>query len=161
MRILAVDPGYERVGIAVLEKLPKQKEIVLHSECFKTLAKKLLAERILEIGQKIKSLIVDYKPKALAVEKLYFETNQKTAMGVSEARGVIIYEASLASLKIFEYTPLQVKIAITGYGKSDKRQIMAMLPKLIVLPKNKEQDDELDAIALGITCLASEKVLHS
>lgn len=161
MRILAVDPGYERVGIAILEKLPKQKETVVYSECFKTSAKKPLAERILEIGQKIKSIISEYQPKALAIEKLYFETNQKTAMGVSEARGVIIYEASLTNLKIFEYTPLQVKIAITGYGKSDKRQIMSMLSKLIILPNWKEQDDELDAIALGITCLASEKVLHS
>ncbi|MFA6536428.1 MAG: crossover junction endodeoxyribonuclease RuvC [Candidatus Paceibacterota bacterium] len=160
MRILAIDPGYERVGVAVLEKLPKRKEIVVYSECFKTSAKKPLAERILEIGREVKSVISKYEPKALAIEKLYFETNQKTAMGVAEARGVIIYEASAAGLKIFEYTPLQVKIAVTGYGKSDKRQVMAMLPKLIVLTDKKQQDDELDAVALGITCLASEHDLH-
>ena len=160
MRILAVDPGYERVGIAILEKLPKQKETVVYSECFKTSARKPLAERILEIGQRIKSVIAKYQPKALAIEKLYFETNQKTAMGVAEARGVIIYEGSAAGLKIFEYTPLQVKVAVTGYGKSDKRQVMAMLPKLVTLLKRKEQDDELDAVALGITCLASERDLN-
>lgn len=160
MKILAIDPGYDKVGVAILEKLPKQNEKIIFSECFKTSPKKLLSDRVLEIGQKIRSLVKDYQPSSLAIEKLYFETNQKTAMGVSEARGVIIYEASLANLKVFEYTPLQIKIAITGYGKSSKGQIMDMLPKLVTLPDNKKrQDDEYDAIAIGLTCLASEKLI--
>jgi len=159
MIILAIDPGYERVGVAILEKLPRQKEVVIFSECFKTLPKKQLSERILEIGVRVKFLITKYKPKALAIEKLYFETNQKTAMGVAEARGVIIYEASLAKLKICEYTPLQVKSAVTGYGRSDKRQVIHMVNQLISLPVKKAQDDEYDAIALGLTLFASERGL--
>ncbi|MDD3662550.1 MAG: crossover junction endodeoxyribonuclease RuvC [Candidatus Pacebacteria bacterium] len=158
MKILAIDPGFERVGIAVVEQKNKNSSLVF-SECFKTSTKINLYERLYLIGQEVENVIKKHKPEVLAIEKLYFTTNQKTAMGVSEARGVIIYEASCLGLKTFEYTPPQIKVAVTGYGKADKNMVMSMVPKLIKIDKNIKSDDELDAIAIGLTCLAHEKFL--
>ena len=155
MIILSIDPGYERVGIAVLERLEKGKEKVLYSECFKTSPKIAHTERLFLVGQKIREIIDMWAPEALAIEKLFFNTNTKTAILVAEARGVIVYEAALAHMDIFEYTPLQIKIAVTGYGRSEKRAIMMMVPKLIEITKKIKSDDEYDAIAIGLTFFAS------
>lgn len=161
MKILAIDPGFERVGIAILEKKTESKETVVFSECFKTSAKVPFHERLTAIGTYLEDIITEYQPIALAIEKLYFTTNQKTVMGVSEARGVIIYSASRNGLLIFEYTPPQIKIAVTGYGKADKNMVMSIVPKLIHLPKATKSDDELDAIAIGLTCFACENLTLS
>lgn len=157
MRILSIDPGFERVGIAILDKTNTGKHELVFSTCFKTSSKLNFHERLNLIGKEIESTIAQYKPQALSIEKLYFTTNQKTVMGVSEARGVIIYIAAKNGLKIFEYTPPQIKIAVTGYGKSTKEMVMSMVPKLINIEKKTSSDDELDAIAAGITCLACER----
>ena len=157
MRILAIDPGFERVGIAILDKTNKPKHELVYSECFKTTTNFSLNERIRNIGIEIEILIKKYKPNALAIEKLYFTTNQKTVMGVAEARGVMIYCGTKNNLQIFEYTPPQIKVAVTGYGKASKEMVMCMVPKLIEISKNIKSDDELDAIAIGITALACEK----
>ena len=135
MRILAIDPGFERIGIAIIEKTNLQKDILVFSECFKTSAKIPFHERLRNIGNEVESVIEKYKPVALAIEKLYFTTNQKTVMGVSEARGAIIYVASKNNLQIYEYTPPQIKVAVTGYGKASKKMIMSMVPKLIEIKK--------------------------
>jgi crossover junction endodeoxyribonuclease RuvC len=157
MKILAIDPGYERLGIAVLEKIPKGKEILLYSECFKTSAKIPHHERLTLIGNKIKEVIKKFEPEALATEKLFFSKNQKTALFVAEARGVILYSASSLGLEVFEYTPASIKIAVTGYGRSEKKQIIDMVKKLIVVPAGKNSDDEFDAIAIGLTHFAIHK----
>lgn len=158
MKIISIDPGYERVGIAVLEKnLGDRNETVLYSDCFKTSAKIPLDERIFLIGKEIEKIITEFSPQALAIEKLYFENNAKTAMGVAEARGVVIFVAKSFGLKIFEYTPLQIKSAVTGYGKATKDAVHTMVHKLVKIPKEVKQDDEVDAIAVGITCFASER----
>lgn len=157
MKILSIDPGFERIGIAILEKNKTEKEKLIYSNCFKTSSKLPFNERLKNIGKEVDRIIKKYKPKILAIEKLYFTTNQKTVMGVAEARGVIIYCASLAKLKIFEYTPPQIKVAITGYGKADKNMIISMVPRLIKMTEIKNSDDELDAIAVGLTYLACEK----
>lgn len=165
MRIISIDPGYERLGIAVIEKQPLEasggrmtnergKETLVFSECFKTSAKLPHHERLTLIGNRIKEIIKKHKPEALATEKLFFSGNQKTAMLVSEARGVILYTGSSLGLGIFEYTPNQVKIAITGYGRSEKRQIIDMVKKLIVVTSKTNSDDEFDAIAIGLTHFA-------
>jgi crossover junction endodeoxyribonuclease RuvC len=159
MRILSIDPGFERIGIAVLEKIKGEKDVLVFSECFKTTTKISLNERIKTIGTEIEKIIKEYKPKALAIEKLYFTTNQKTVMGVAEARGVIIYCGTKNNLEIFEYTPPQIKVAVTGYGKASKDMVIRMVPKLIDMNKNIKSDDEIDAIAIGLTCLACEKSL--
>jgi crossover junction endodeoxyribonuclease RuvC len=156
-RILAIDPGYERLGIAILEKnLGDKKETLLYSDCFKTSAKLAFVTRLAHIGKELERLIDEFQPRALSIETLFFSNNQKTAMRVSEARGVIIYTMSSRGLPVHEYTPLQIKIAVTGHGKSDKEQVIAMVPRLIDIKKEIAHDDEYDAIAIGLTCMASE-----
>ncbi len=160
MKIISVDPGFDRVGIAVLEK-GKAKHTILFSECFNTKKKTEISERIFEVGKEVARVIKKYSPTALAIEKLYITNNQKTAMGVSEARGVIIYEAMRVGLSLYEYTPGEIKVAVTGYGKADKTMVMNMVPKLVELAQATTSDDELDAIAIGLTCLAREKFSSS
>ena len=157
MKIISIDPGYERLGIAVLEKEKGQKETLLFSECFKTSPKLPHNGRLALIGDRIKEVIKKYKPEALATEKLFFSDNQKTALLVAEARGVILYVGSSMELKVFEYAPTEIKIAITGYGRSEKSQIIDMVKKLIKVTKDTNSDDEFDAIAIGLTHFAIQR----
>src|SRR3989344_7087321 len=117
MRVLAIDPGYERLGIAVVEKLQRQKEMLLYSACVQTSKKLPHAERLLKIASEVRKVIDEFEPTALAIETLFFATNHKTVMPVGEARGAVLVEAARAGLTVFEYTPLQIKIAVTGYGR--------------------------------------------
>ena len=149
MIILGIDPGYERLGIAVISKEERSKEVLLFSECFKTSSKLLFYERIVLLGEEVARVIKEFKPEVLAIENLFIEKNQKTAMRVSEARGVILYEASKNGLFIKEFTPLQIKLAVTGHGKSDKKSVAKMLPLLIKINKKIDHDDEYDAIAVA------------
>ena len=156
MRILGIDPGYERLGVAVLEKENNnRKEKVIFSECFKTSSKLDFAERLLLIGGEVRTVIKKYKPEVLSIETLFLTTNHKTVMHVAEARGVIIYEAKKSGLEIFEATPLQIKVATTGYGRADKNQIIKMVHMLVDIEKSKTSDDELDAIAIALTAFAN------
>ena len=159
MKLLSIDPGYERIGIALInhDETRKKKDVLIYSACFKTSSALPFPKRLKAIGKEIERLIVKHKPKVLAIEKLYFAANHKTVMGVSEARGVIVYCSAYNDLKIFEYTPSQIKVAVTGYGKANKKMVMSMVPKLINVPTLTNSDDELDAIAIGLTCLACEK----
>jgi crossover junction endodeoxyribonuclease RuvC len=154
IRVLAVDPGYERCGIAILEK-QNGKEVVLHSECVRTSKDLPFSERLRIVGDAIARVIEEYGPTVLAMETLFFTNNQKTAIAVAEARGVITYVAASANLQLFEYGPGAIKIAVTGVGNADKKQVMNMIPKLVVLKDTNILDDEYDAIAIGITHLAS------
>lgn len=156
--ILAIDPGFDRVGLAVM-KLERDKPKLLFSECLKTDSKKARPERLFSIGRRIKNVIKKWRPKVLAIETIFFNTNTTSAVGVAEARGIIIYEAKGANMEIFEYGPQTIKIAVTGYGKADKIQMANMVKKLIDLPEksSKRLDDEIDAIAVGITHLATKK----
>lgn len=159
MIILGIDPGYERLGIAVLEKTKgEKKERVVYSNCFKTSAKLGMPERLDLLGSEVEKIIKKYKPEKLGIEKLYFENNQKTAMGVSEARGAIIYVCKHAGLDILEFTPLQIKNAVTGYGKATKDQVFSMVRRLVEIPASVKQDDEIDAIAIAITAFAHSKI---
>ncbi len=156
MRVLAIDPGYGRVGFAVLEKELRGKHTVLHSSCFTTSKGTPFPERLKEVGDETLRLINKYLPDSCAIEKLYFTANQKTAMAVSEARGVFLYLAAKMKLSVYEYTPLQIKSAVTGDGHGDKRQVAFMVGKLVDITKPIQYDDEYDAIAIAITCMASE-----
>lgn len=158
MRVIGIDPGYDRLGVAILEK-KQGKEFMLFSDCLQTDKKQLLSERVFKLGREIEQLIKKWSPDALAIEKLFFTTNQKTAMGVSETKGVLTYIARAAGLSVNEYTPLQIKIAITGYGKATKDQVTYMLNQLIRLGEknNIKHDDEFDAIAVALTHLVSRK----
>ena len=153
MKILGIDPGFERLGIAIIEK-NKSKDLVLFSECFKTSATLDFSERLALIGEETKKIIKKYKPDVLSIETLFFTTNQKTVIHVAEARGVVIYECAKANMKIFEASPPQIKIATTGYGKANKEQVMKMVKILVDIDNTKKSDDELDAIAAALTASA-------
>jgi crossover junction endodeoxyribonuclease RuvC len=159
-RVLACDPGFERLGVAVIEK-EKAKEKLLYSDCIRTSALFPFPERLKILGLAVENLLKEYKPQAVALEEIYFEKNAKTAMQVAEVRGMLAYIAAKADLPVLHYTPLQVKVAITGYGKSDKRAVAHMVERLIALPKKKRLDDELDAIAIALTSLASSRYPHA
>src|SRR3989344_6614459 len=125
MIILGIDPGFERLGIAILEKNKgEKKEKIIFSECFKTSSKLDFSERLHLIGERVKKIIKKYMPEILAIETLFLNTNQKTVMHVAEVLGVIIYEAMNAGLKVLEASPPQIKIATTGYGRANKEQMM-------------------------------------
>ena len=157
MIILGIDPGVERVGIAIVEKIGS-KESYRYSACFKTSAKLAHAKRLALIGEEIERVIAEWHPVGMAIEELFFQTNVKTAITVAEARGVMLYAAARSNIAIYEYTPGEIKAAVTGYGKSDKRAIMDMVPRLIKLPDRPMIDDEVDAIAIALTCFACEKL---
>lgn len=154
MKILGIDPGYDRLGIAIIEKPKKGKEILLYSDCLQTSAKDSIYERFGKIGSEIKKIIEKYRPDSLAIETLFITKNQKTAMRVSEARGIILYEAINAKIPIYEYTPMQIKVAVTSDGNSDKERILKMVRILIEIPKKDAKDDEYDAIAVALTHIA-------
>ena len=159
MRVIGIDPGYDRLGVAVVEKVPKpsagqKSEQVIFSTCLTSDKKVALPERYLSLGQELEKIIVREKPDTLAIEKLFFTTNQKTASQISEVRGMIIFLAVSAGLKILEYTPLEIKSTITGYGKADKKQVITMVKQLTKLDARPRLDDEYDAIAVAVTYLA-------
>ena len=133
MRILAFDPGFERLGAAVVEKVGG-KEVLVHSECVRTSAKDAFPERLRQIGAAAEALIEQFKPDAVALEEIFFGKNEKTGVQIAEVRGVLTYIALSKGLTVYDYTPLEVKIAITGYGKSDKTAVAAMVPRLVRLP---------------------------
>jgi len=163
--ILGIDPGYDRLGICVLEKVSHSENRLLFSACPESNRKKELNDRIYTLCGDLKKIIFKYKFEEnnereieLAIEKLFFTSNQKTVMGVSEARGAIIYLCQSLGLKIFEYTPLQIKIALTGYGKADKDQVEFMVKNILKITNDKKiLDDEYDAIACALTHSASVK----
>jgi crossover junction endodeoxyribonuclease RuvC len=157
MRVLAFDPGFERLGVAVVEK-ESGKEKLLYSDCLRTEASLPFPERLALLGAAVEKLLEKWMPDAVALEDLYFAKNAKTAMKVAEVRGVLVYLAAARGIALYQYTPLQVKIAVTGYGASDKRAVAAMVPRLIDLPTSTRLDDEMDAIAVGLTCVASVRV---
>lgn len=156
---MGIDPGFDRLGVAILEK-ENGKERIIFSTCIITDRKAEPAERLKAIGEELSQIISEYNPAELAIEKLFFNQNVTTALKVAEARGVVLYEAASAGLKIFEYSPQDIKIAVTGYGKASKVDVERMVEKLIALPKSKDAkrlDDELDAIAISITHFAHAK----
>src|SRR5437762_13951015 len=126
MKILGIDPGLGRTGYAILEQTGNQ--IVLKAcGCITTVPKQPEPERLLEIKKDLDALIQKFKPDAVSIESLFFAANAKTAMSVGQARGVIVVTAAEHNLRIIEVTPLQVKIAATGYGKADKAQVQRMI----------------------------------
>lgn len=158
-KVLGIDPGYERIGVAIVEKNKNGKEELLYSNCIVTKRTDTHPERLRVLGEAVTSLIEEYRPNACAIEKLFFNENQKTALSVAEARGVLMFAAASKGVEVFEYTPLEVKTAITGYGRADKKQMTAMVGKLISIAKKIRYDDEYDAISIALTCFAREKVV--
>jgi len=151
MIILGIDPGYDRLGIAVIEKNGTNKEKLLYSNCLQTSPKDTIYTRFGQIGAEVARIIEEFKPEALAIETLFITKNQKTAMRVAEARGIIIYESVRAGIPVFEYSPMQIKSAITNDGRSDKERVTKMVHLLIDMSHKHRIDDEYDAIAVALT----------
>ena len=154
LRILGIDPGYGRMGIAILEK-KDGKEILLHSECFETSEKLPHPERLALISEKLKLVIEEWEPTILGLETLLFSKNVKTALKVAEARGVIISEAAQKRLRVQEFNPNSIKLAVTGYGKADKKQMIQMVSMIFNIKGKNKLDDEYDAIAVALTAAVS------
>lgn len=159
MRVIAVDPGFDRIGVAVLEK-KEGKEILLYSSCFQTNRKDEFAVRLSSLTNNFEDVVKNWSPGFLAIEKLFFNTNQKTALKVSEARGALIDRAVTLGLSVAEFTPLEVKVAVAGYGGASKAQVSDMVRRLVRIDHLPKFDDEFDAIAIGLTYLATQKVVH-
>lgn len=152
MRILAIDPGYDRLGIAVVEGNASRPTLVW-SDCVLP-EKGSIEKRLAHISRAVSAAISEHTPDALGIETLFFNVNKNTALGVAEARGVVLAAAGMAGIPIIECAPQQVKLAVAGHGGADKKAVASMVPRLLSLPEKKRLDDELDAIAVGITALA-------
>lgn len=158
MKVIAIDPGYDRVGVAIL--LKQQKEELIFSTCITTNKKDGFYDRLKHIKQELEQIIKEYQPDYFVFEELYFSNNTKTALKVAEARGVISSTALSFHLPIYELHPNHVKIAITGHGGAKKSDILWMLPKLISINTDNKLDDELDAIAIGLAFFAQYRTLE-
>lgn len=146
--ILAVDPGYDRCGVAVIQT--GATATVEHSWCIQTSKKDTQPVRLAAIFQELDAAITRYKPDAIALETLFFSVNKKTVIGVAEARGIIVTLAGLHHLPLIELSPQEVKIAMTGSGNADKISVQKMVALTLKVDIAKKLDDEVDAIALGM-----------
>ena len=157
MKIVGIDPGYERLGLAIIEHSTKNHDELIYSTCLTTPKTISFPERLGLLALKIEPLLAEHRPEILAIEELFFSGNQKTAMKVSEVRGMIIYLAIKAGMKIINLTPLQIKMSTTGYGRASKSQVITMIEKFIRVPKGSRHDDEYDAIAIALTGAANSR----
>ena len=149
MVILGIDPGFAIVGWGVIEYNRGNIRPLAYG-AITTPAHTSIESRLLTIQTDLENIIAKYRPEQMAIEELFFNTNTTTAIGVAEARGVIICTAHKLGVKISEYTPLQVKQAVVGYGKAEKGQVIAMVTSLLKLTKPPKPDDTADALAIAI-----------
>jgi len=153
MIILGIDPGTQRIGYAILE-LKNKKAVFKTADILKI--KKNDFNKLIEIEAEIQKLIKKWNPKILSIEKIYFSRNQKTAMAVSEARGIILLAALKNNIKILEYAPNEIKLKIAGYGFADKKAVEKMVRLILNLKNQKFIDDAIDALALSL--VASKEI---
>ena len=149
MIVIGIDPGLATVGFGAI-KTEKERVTPISYGCIRTLPDKQTPQRLLEIYDEITSLFEKYKPEVIAVEKLFFSKNVTNALSVSEARGVIFLAAQQQNIPIFEYTPNQVKQAITGSGRADKKQVQEMIKRLLGLDEIPEPDDAADGLSIAL-----------
>ena len=149
MIILGIDPGLAIVGWGVVESVRGQTRPIAYG-AITTPAHTDVEARLLMIKNDLETIINKYKPEEMAVEELFFNTNTTTAIAVAEARGVILCSAHALGVKINEYTPLQVKQAVVGYGRAEKHQVISMVTSLLKLPKPPKPDDTADALAIAL-----------
>jgi len=156
MVILGIDPGTAATGYGILtiDRSPQ----VTEYGCIYTSADKEMPRRLKIIYQRINDLIQEYHPQEVAVEQIYFSRNSKTALSIGQARGVIMLAASLAGIKTFDYTPLEIKQAIVGYGRAEKEQVQYMLKNLLHLAQIPSPDDAADALAVALCHYYSRKL---
>ena len=149
MRILGIDPGYATIGFGLVETDRGQVQMVTFG-AITTPAGLPLSKRLYQIFVDMEELIGQLKPDVIAVEELFFNTNITTGIAVAHGRGVILCAAEKSGIPLYEYTPSQVKLAVTGYGKAEKRQVMDMTKRLLKLKAVPRPDDAADALALAL-----------
>ena len=149
MVVVGIDPGYAIVGYGVINYNANRFK-VLEYGAITTKAGEKFSSRLVKIYNDMVEIIKRTKPDAISIEKLYFNTNTTTAIDVAQARGVILLAAAAYSIPIFEYTPLQVKSSVTGYGKAEKKQVMDMVKNILHLEKIPKPDDTADALAIAV-----------
>lgn len=149
MRILGIDPGIAIVGWGVIDYSGSKFKTIAYG-AITTPKEMTTPERLKRIFDELKDIIIKYAPEQVAVEELFFNTNITTGIRVGEARGVILLVSEMAHLKIFEYTPLQVKQAVVGYGRAEKKQVITMVTMLLGLSKPPKPDDTADALAIAV-----------
>ncbi len=156
MIILGIDPGTATTGFGIIGYKKKRLDCINYG-AIETSPKHNAGERLKQLNFDLDQLLKEYGPDMAAVESLYFFKNLKTAMPVSQARGVIIYTLAKRNIPIIEYTPLQAKIAVTGYGKATKTQVQKMVKNILNLDKVPKPDDAADALAIAICCAENNK----
>ena len=149
MRILGIDPGVATIGFGVVDS-EKNRQSLIKCGVITTPAHTSLSSRLEQIFRDMADLLDLFKPDAVSVEELFFNTNITTGIAVAHARGVILLACRLAGVEIFEYTPLQVKQSVVGYGRAEKKQVMDMVKRLCNLPAPPKPDDAADAVALAL-----------
>jgi crossover junction endodeoxyribonuclease RuvC len=150
-RIIGIDPGTGILGFGIIDVVNRKPKLV-DAGVIRTPVHQPDSERLLTIYNELKQLIEEYNPTVMAVEKLFFAQNVTTAMSVSQARGVVLLLGMQNNMQIYEYTPLQIKQALTGYGRATKNQIQEMVKVVLGLNAIPKPDDAADAIACAITC---------
>ncbi len=157
MIVIGVDPGLARVGIGIIRG-GEGPAVPLAYECITSSGKeKTASDRLVAIYERLVSIFEQYSPDELAIEQLFFSRNVTSAMAVSEVRGVVLLAAGRHGIPVSEYTPNQVKLAITGSGKADKRQVQEMIARLLGLPGVPEPDDAADALSIALCHLHSRR----
>ena len=149
MIILGIDPGVATIGFGVI-RADRQKNTLIQYGTITTPAGIPLANRLLQISNDMEELIHTFQPDEMAIEELFFSTNITTGISVAHGRGVILLAAEKLGVPIFEYTPIQVKQAVAGYGKADKKQVMQMTKRLLHMNNIPRPDDAADALAIAI-----------
>ena len=149
MRIIGIDPGYAIVGFGVVDYERRVFDVVDYG-AVTTDADTDFNTSLLEIYDDICVIFDRYRPEAMAIERLYFTSNQKTAIAVAEARGIVLLAARQRGIEIYEYTPLQVKSSVTGYGKAVKKQVQELTKNILKLPEIPKPDDTADALAIAV-----------
>ena len=149
MIILGIDPGFAITGYGFI-KMEGNRMKVLDYGVITSTPKELFSQRLLHIGEELGRLIEEHKPDVMAIEELFFNNNAKTAIQAAQGRGVAIYECSRRHIPVHEFTPLQVKQSVTGYGRADKKQIQQMVKVLLNLTDIPKPDDAADALAIAI-----------
>lgn len=152
MRVIGIDPGTGRLGWAVVEG-NHARQSLLACGCLETEANSEPANRLLYLHQELTKIIAEFKPEAAAIEDLFFFKNAKTVIGVAEARGMVVTLCALSGMAVYDYTPLQIKQTITGYGRADKQQVQLMVKSMLKLKTTIKPDDAADAVAVGLTHL--------
>ncbi len=149
LRILGIDPGFDRMGFGVVDHVGSKMLCMGHG-CIQTSPNDEFALRLQQLRDGLRQIISEHKPSCVAIEQLFFQTNAKTAIKVGMARGVIVLAAADAGLPIVDVTPAQVKLGLTGWGGSDKKQIQQMVQRVLSLQEIPKPDDAADALAMAI-----------